>query len=205
VASSPARLILHPGLALRLILHPPVAILARSLFDLRLEGTRHIPREGPTLLVANHQGYLDPIFLQMATTRTIRYMMTSDFYDVPFARPFFWLAQAIRIQEGGPYRDSIRKALAIIEQGGVVGIFPEGQLTLDGRVGAANPGALFLAAKSGAPVVPVRISGSYEAFRKGSRIPRQAQVRIRCGPPLFFTDARDRTAAERILEAVTAL
>ncbi|MHC4470505.1 MAG: lysophospholipid acyltransferase family protein [Planctomycetota bacterium] len=186
----------------RILLYPVAEPLSRVVFDLRFEEARFIPRRGPALLVANHQGYLDPFFLQMATVRPIRYMMTSDFYDLRAFRPFFRFVGAIRVPERGPTRDAIRDALRVLEEGGIVGIFPEGQLSRDGELGQALPGAAFLAARSGAPVVPARIRGSIDVLPKGQWLPRQAPVRIRFGPPLL---ALDRSAAPRILEAVSAL
>jgi 1-acyl-sn-glycerol-3-phosphate acyltransferase len=156
-------------------------------------------------VVANHQGYLDPLILQMGTVRPIRYMMTSDFYDIRSVQPFFRLVEAIRVAEEGTTRDAIRSALGVLERGGLVGIFPEGQLSQDGSMGEALPGAAFLAGRSGAPVVPARIRGSFEALSKGRWLPRQARVRVRFGPPLEVESARDRTAARRILEAVGSL
>jgi 1-acyl-sn-glycerol-3-phosphate acyltransferase len=187
---------------LRILLHPVVALLSRVLFELRVSGSSRVPRGGPTILVANHEGYLDPFLLQMATTRPIRYMMTSDFYDIPWLRPFFRVVKAIRVPEGGPYRAALKDALGVLRAGGVVGIFPEGQLTLDGEIGEAMPGAAFLAARTGALVVPARIEGTIDIISKVRRFPGRARVTIRFGAPLRLDDPR---AGDRILEAVKAI
>jgi 1-acyl-sn-glycerol-3-phosphate acyltransferase len=131
--------------------------------------------------------------------------MTSDFYDLPFARPFFRVVGAIRVSEGRAKRDSFRTALDTLRRGEPVGLFPEGRLSLDGRFTEVMPGVAFLAAKSGAPVVPVRIRGSIRVMPKGRWRPRQANVTLRFGPPMHFTDPRDRTVSARILAAWEAL
>ena len=187
---------------LRILLHPLFALLGRVLFELRLEGARFIPRGGPVVLVANHEGYLDPFLLQMATTRPIRYMMTSNFYDIRTLRPFFRTVQAIRVPEGGPYRSALKDAIKVLRAGEIVGIFPEGQLTLYGEIGEAMPGAAFLAARTGAPVLPARIDGSFGIISKLRRFPHRSRVTIRFGPPL---EIRDPRAGDRILAAIKAI
>ncbi len=193
------------GTCFRILATPLAVVVARVFFGLEFSGAAAIPRRGAAILVANHQGYLDPFFLQMATARPIRYLMTSDFYDVPAARPFFRLVGAIRVREAGLNRDSLRAALHTLARGGLVGIFPEGRLSRDGRLSPALPGAAFLAAKSGAPVVPARIRGSIRVLPRGRVLPRLHRVRIRFGRPFRVADARDRAAARRILEKVERL
>jgi 1-acyl-sn-glycerol-3-phosphate acyltransferase len=173
----------------------------RALFALEVNGARSIPAEGPAILVANHQGYLDPLFLQTATTRPVRYMMTSDFYDLPRLRPFFRFVRAIRVNENGPSRDSFREATAVLNSGGLIGLFPEGRLSDDGGFGELLPGIAFLAGRSGAPVVPARIRGSFHVWPRGRRIPRQKRVSIRFGTPFRVESPRARGTSEKILAA----
>ena len=168
---------------------------------MEVAGSHNLPRRGPALIVSNHQGYLDPFFLQMGTSRTVRYMMTSDFYDIRAATPFFKLLDAIRINTGGSNRDSMREALDVIASGEMVGIFPEGRLPLDETVGRIMPGAAFIAAKSGAPIVPARIDGSFNVLSKRQNSFRFAKVRITYGPPVVIGSARRKDAVARIEEA----
>lgn len=189
----------------RICFTPLAVFITRAFFDLEIEGARAIPRRGPVLVVANHQGYLDPLFLQMATSRPIRYMMTEDFFDVPAVRPFFRMVGAISVKEGGPHRNAVAAALAVLRAGGVVGVFPEGRLSLDGALGPPAPGIVLLAGRSGARVVPARIRGSFRVLPRGSFLPRQAGVSVRFGAPMFFPDPKDRTAAKRISQAWLSL
>jgi 1-acyl-sn-glycerol-3-phosphate acyltransferase len=188
------------GAVLRAAGYPLVAAMTRVLFDLEIEGARFVPREGAALLVCNHQGYLDPLFLQISTSRTVHYLMTSDFYDLPAARPLFRLLDAIRVPAGGLPKDALEGALEVLRSGGLVGVFPEGRLSRDGTIGRIRPGAAFLAARSGVPVVPARIRGSIRVLPKGCWLPRQAGVRIRMGPPRTLSPSR-REAAREIREA----
>lgn len=185
----------------RICFTPLSVVATRVLFSLRVEGARFLPREGPALLVPNHSGYLDPLLLQMGTPRPIRYMVTSDFYDLRSIQPFFRMVGAIRIAEDGSNRESLRSALTCLNRGDLVGIFPEGRLSRDGRLGQVLPGAAFLAARSGAPVVPARVRGSFDVMPRGTLVPRQAHVLVRFGPPIKFPKRKGREAAQRIRDA----
>jgi 1-acyl-sn-glycerol-3-phosphate acyltransferase len=192
------------GAFTRIVAAPFAVFLTRTYFGLETRGARHLPRQGPALIVSNHQGYLDPLFLQMGTARTIHYLMTSVFYDRPAARPLFRLLGAIRVPLRGPHRDALRQALRILDRGGLVGVFPEGQLSRDGEIGTIMPGAALLASRSGVPVVPAQIRGSFDALSKGRWLPRPARVRVRYGPPLRLSGRRGE-AMEEVLSAWRAL
>ncbi len=193
------------GKVARPLIFPIVNALTRIFFQLEVRGSGHIPRSGPAVLIANHEGYLDPIFLQMGTVRTVRYMMSSAFYDFKPTQPIFRLCEAIRVSDDGPNRDSLRTALTVLKEGGLIGIFPEGRLTRDGKVGPVLPGAAFLAARGKAPVVPARIDGSFEVLPRGRRVPRQARITVSFGPPVTIESARGEAPARGILEAMSAV
>lgn len=202
---NPLKMSLTAGKVARPLIFPIVNALTRIFFRLEVRGTGNIPRKGPAVLIANHEGYLDPLFLQMGTARTVRYMMSSAFYDFKPTRPIFRLCEAIRVADDGPNRDSLRTALEVLKEGGLIGIFPEGALTRDGKVGPVLPGAAFLAARGKAPVVPARIDGSFEALPKGRLIPRQTQVTVTYGPPVTIESARGKAPVHKILEAMAAV
>jgi 1-acyl-sn-glycerol-3-phosphate acyltransferase len=186
----------------RTIVHMVFTIISRALFSLRVRNAGAMPRRGPCVVAANHSGYLDPMLLQMGTPRPLRYLLTSNFFDIPAARPFFRLSGAIRVPEGRLARGTVRGALAVLDRGGAVGIFPEGRLSRTGEIGPFRPGVAFLAARGRAPVVPAHIRGSFRVWPKGHLLPRQATVEIRFGEPLRISDARDEG---RIRDAVLAL
>ncbi len=193
------------GSVARGVLHPVINALTRVFFRLEVRGSGYIPREGPAVLIANHEGYLDPVILQMGTTRTIRYLLTSAFYDFEPTQPLFDLLEAIRVADDGPNRDSLRASIAVLREGGLIGIFPEGRLTRDGKVGPVLPGAAFLAAKGGAPIVPARIDGSYEVLPRGRIFPRQGRLAVEFGPPVMIRSARGAAAEQRVMEALATV
>lgn len=193
------------GALLRVVIWPIGIIVVRTLFGLTIRGARFLPRRGAALVVCNHQGYLDPVFVQIGTTRTVHYMMTSRFYDIPRVRPLFKVIGAIRVHEGGMNRDSMRAALDTLGAGGIIGLFPEGRLSVTGEIGRMNPGAAFLATRSGVPVVPARIRGSIDILPKGRWLPRTGRVTLRYGPPLTLTGLGRKAATAKLREAIEAL
>jgi len=195
------RLLCLPELAGRAFLLPPAYAIARVLFDLRLKGTRFLPAEGPGIVVANHGGFLDPFLLQAGTCRPLRFLMTSDFYDVKAQQWFYRFVGAIRVNENGPPRDSIRSALDVLSAGGLIGLFPEGQLSPDGNLSPIQPGISFLASRSKVPVVPAWIQGSYHVSRRGQVFPRRHRLSVTYGAPFSIESPRDRSTPERILAA----
>jgi 1-acyl-sn-glycerol-3-phosphate acyltransferase len=140
------------------------------------------PTEGGLLVVANHLCYLDPVFVQMALRRRVRFLMTEDFYDFRGLRWFFRWMRALRVRERGSNLDSLREARDELRAGAAVAIFPEGRLSRDGELGRAHPGAAALASLARVPVLPIRLRGTYDVFRKGWRVPRLAAVRAERRP-----------------------
>lgn len=192
------------GAIARTIIWPVSAALMRATLPIEVRGARFLPREGAALLVCNHQGYFDPLFLQTATSRVVHYLMTSDFYDLPAVRPFFRLCDAIRVPTGRNPRLALEGALAVLRRGWLVGVFPEGRLSRDGKIGRILPGAAYLASRGGVPVVPARIRGSIRVLPHGRWVPRQARVRIRFGEPRILSRKR-REASKEILAAWESL
>jgi 1-acyl-sn-glycerol-3-phosphate acyltransferase len=191
-----------PRALFRLCGHPLCSILTRLLYDLETRGRERIPRDGPGIIIANHTGYLDPVFLQMTTVRTIHFMLTSDFYDIPRTGWLWRLTEAIRVPGTGGARSALRRAMEILDDGGLVGVFP-GRLSRTGELGEAMPGTAFMAARTGAPVIPAWIDGSFRAFGRGQR-PRLATIRVRCGEALRIDRSGARNATP-IRDALLAL
>jgi len=172
------------------------APLVRIYLRLKVLDGANVPSKGPAILVANHASFLDPIVLGSACPRRIHFIVLQVMYDWLSLRWFYWGMQTIpvRTEEGDPR--AIKKALARLRQGQVVGLFPEGERSTDGAIRHAKIGAALLAAVSGAPVIPCHIRGAFESLPRGACFPWPAAVRVRFGKPLLFPreekGARDR-------------
>jgi 1-acyl-sn-glycerol-3-phosphate acyltransferase len=163
------------------------------------DGLEHLPVRGQAIVVCNHVSYMDAIILGSASPRPIHFIVLQWMYDLVAIRWFYWGMGAIPVRAGSDGR-GIRRALRTLAAGGVVGVFPEGTRSADGRVREAQPGAALLAALSGAPVVPAFIDGARDSMPVGTRFPRPARIHVRFGAPLTFPEGRGARDREALLE-----
>jgi 1-acyl-sn-glycerol-3-phosphate acyltransferase len=175
----------------------------RGYFRLEGRGGEHVPRTGPVLLVSNHSSVLDPPLIGGACPRVLTFMAKAELFSIPlFGRLIAALNARPVNREGGDAR-ALKDALRLLEAGRALLVFPEGTRGPEGTVREGKPGAGMLAALSGAPVVPVHISGTGRALPKGAAWPRPRKVIVRFGPPLRFGRAEGGQAREHY-RAVTA-
>jgi 1-acyl-sn-glycerol-3-phosphate acyltransferase len=182
-----------------------VSALPRWYFRLRVEGAEHVPAAGPCVLAANHASYIDPIVLATACPRPVQFIVDREQYYRPLVH---WIAArtgAIPVENDPRDLGSLRRALLALRQGAVLGIFPEGGRSDDGRLKPAKPGAALLALRAGVPLVPAGIVGAYRAYSRYHRFPHPAPITVRFGDPLPFPAAWQRHATKEHLEEATAL
>lgn len=164
----------------------PTLQLAMSLgaMPVRIEGKEHIPSTGPAVLISNHACYIDFLYVGAATRRQIRFVTTLEIYRIPLARWFMRRVGAIPL---GRYRHDFaatREILRSLQDGELVGMFPEGERSTLGSLQAPLPAAAKLLARLPYPIVPVGISGSYDVGPRWSDRIRRRPVRVRIGPPI---------------------
>lgn len=181
--------------------------LGTVYFRLRRRGLRNLPGRGAVILVANHSSFLDPPALGSACPRKVHFLIMRAMYEDPRFRWFYAGMEAIPVSAERQDAMALRRALRALQDGGVVGIFPEGGRQADGRLGEARSGAALLAARSGATVVPVGIRGAFEAFPPGGLFPWPKRIEVEFGEPLRWNEGapeRDSLAAfsKCMMEAV---
>jgi len=172
--------------------------LVRILFRFRREGLERVPRRGPCIVVANHTSYLDAICLGSASPRKMRFLINHEIYRMRRLRWFYYMMEAIPLRSGATDTSALRRALHVLRDMGAVAIFPEGQRMQDGRVGEGKVGVAFLAARSGAPVVPAAIIGAHRAMPVGATLPNLSPIRVVFGEPLRFASSSRRPAREEL-------
>ncbi len=178
-------------------------VVAAPLFRLKVEGRERIPREGPAVLIAAHRSWLDPPMLGAACPRPVRFLILERVYHWrPALRWFYKKMRALPVSPGSEGSlASLRTALKHLEEGELIGVFPEGRVVTDGPR-HAYPGAALLAVRSGAPVIPVEIEGSDRAWPHRRPYPSPRPVRVTLGSPLPAPEGRGREAIERLAQQI---
>jgi len=194
------------------LLRTPVRAALGRWFDLRVEGFERLPAAGPYLVAANHHNYLDGVVLAAALPQPIAFLVMPRVWRATPLHP--WLHRrlgSIPLQLERPDVGALRGALRALEDGRVVGIFPEGPFSVRGRLERGLPGVGLLAARAGVPVVPAGIRGTYEALlgRRGY-IPRRQPLSVRFGEPRrFAAEGHGRTVrssiTQRVMDDIAAL
>jgi glycerol-3-phosphate dehydrogenase (NAD(P)+) len=174
----------------------------RLYFRTERLGREHIPASGSVLLAANHRSFCDPFLISICMPRPLRFVAKRELFDRRWKARLLLALGAFPIERGESDELAMETARIILEGGGAVGIFPEGTRVRPGPLGEPKRGVGRLALETGAPVVPVAITGS-EDIRRGWRI-RPRKVRIRCGRALTSPRPLDRAATPSLAAQVTA-
>jgi len=179
-----------------------VPSLLRPFAQVAVEGLENIPLTGPMILAANHLDNLDAYLLMHLAPRPVHFAARPDAFGTgPLCALWRWLG-AFPADAWG-----MRYALTLLNDGRVVGIFPQGRISSEVRDASGAVG--LLAVRSGAPVVPVAISGT-ELVHATCALTRRAAISVRFGPPMTFArnapcSRRSQAVADQILRQVETL
>ena len=150
-------------------------VITRFVYRFKVRGDEHIPTEGAAILVCNHVAFVDPVLLMAASPRPIRFIMDHKIFAMPVLGAFFKLAKAIPIapqrEDPAAYEAAFAKARAVLDDGDLLCIFPEGALMRDGELGEFKGGVMKLLESNSVPVVPLALQnlwGSYFSRKGGS-------------------------------------
>lgn len=184
----------------------------RTMFRLKATGRENIPATGPVLLVANHSSLLDPPLIGGSAARQVTFLAKAELFEIPGLGGLIRRLNARPIRREGADPGALRTAMRALADGRALLIFPEGTRGEEGVLRPAKAGAGMLAVLSGAPVVPVYVSGSGRAWPRGRRLPRPRKVTVTFGEPLRFDADRrgDRKqryeiASREMMEAIARL
>jgi len=160
-----------------------VAGLLRPTFRIKVEGLEHFPKEGGVLLCTNHISNLDPPVVGVTAPRKVLFMAKAELFNVPVLKQLLTNFGTFPVKRGGGDREAIRAGLKVLKEGHVLGLFPEGTRSKDGKLGKGQAGAGFFALRSTAAVVPCAIIGPYKTFRT---------LRVVYGKPINMEEYREK-------------
>jgi len=155
----------------------------RTLFGLKITGQENLITEGPVLVASNHQSFLDPPLIGNLYQTEMVFLARKTLF-VGFFKWLYPQWNAIPVDQDRPDMSSLKTIIRKLKEGHRVLVFPEGARTLDGNIGEAAPGIGLIAAKSGAVIQPVRISGARDALPRGSGRIRFARITVNVGPAI---------------------
>lgn len=168
----------------------------------RARGLEHLPPGGALLLI-NHQSHLDPLLVGLPLQRPVSYIARESLFRVPFVGWFLKNTYAMPINREAAGTESIREAVRRMHHGFLVGVFPEGTRSPDGRLGELKPGFIALVRRAGAPVIPVGVAGSHSVMPRGAVVPRRRMVCVVFGERLSVDEVARLSQRGREHEFVT--
>ena len=163
--------------------------MRRLAGDIQVRGLERIPETGPVLLASNHISWVDPVvlacWLTPATGRPMSWMGKAEAMRWPLVGWFLRVNGVFGVRRGAADLEAFRLAERILSEGRILGIYPEGTRSPDGVLRQFRDGVALLALRSGAPVLPVGVTGTDGLWRKGSLIPRRVpRVTLTIGAPV---------------------
>lgn len=160
-----------------------ILVVAKVLFRVKVEGREHIPASGACIVAPVHRSNLDTPILAFITPRRLRFMGKDSLWRSPVAR-YLTALGGFPVVRGTADRDALRACQTILERGEPLVVFPEGTRRTGEKVAELFDGPAFLAARTGAPIIPVGVGGSEGVMPRGAKLPRLKKVTLVVGPPI---------------------
>ncbi|RAU92395.1 1-acyl-sn-glycerol-3-phosphate acyltransferase [Mycobacterium colombiense] len=188
------------------LLGPLLSLLGRP----KVEGLEHVPSSGPAILASNHLAVMDSFYLPLVVRRRITFLAKSEYFTGTgfkgwFQRWFFTAVGQVPIDrtDADSARAALTTAQQVLSQGKLLGMYPEGTRSPDGRLYKGKTGLARLALETGVPVIPVAMIGTNVVNPPGTNMLRFGRVTVRFGKPMDFSRF-DGLAGNRFIErAVT--
>lgn len=178
-------------------------IIFKFFFRLKVTGQENIPQDGPFIIVANHSSLLDPVILGVSVRPKVIFIAAAYLFKIHWLGYLLRKANSIPVQ-GESDISSLKRALKILQKGGVLGIFPEGGVDRQKNNLPIKAGAAFLATSVGVPIVPIRIKGADKALPRGAKFIRNLnKIEVEIKKPIFCSrhTNKNKEIVERVVES----
>jgi 1-acyl-sn-glycerol-3-phosphate acyltransferase len=181
-------------------------IMGRLVYRLKIGGHQHIPHDGPAVLICNHVSFVDWLIISACVRRPVRFVMHYSFLNVPLMSFFFKSAKVIPIagmkEDPKMLDEAFRKIDETLKDGEIVCLFPEGQITYDGKISPFKSGIEKIIAQNPVPVIPMVIKGLWGSFF--SRKYGKAATNFKILPKRFLSKVELMIDAAIMPQEVTA-
>ena len=171
---------------------------ARALIP-DLVGKENIPKEGPLIIVANHMSLADPPVLAVSINRRVIFMAKQQLFRSPLTSYLIRSLGAFPVHRGQLDMSALKQAEQVLQQGLALAMFPEGMRSRRGRLKEAFSGAALIARHSGAPILPVGISGT-EKIKSTASLLRRPRITVNIGHTFYLTAGSDRLTKAALKE-----
>ena len=182
----------------------------RLLFRPQVEGLEHLPVDGAAILASNHLSFSDSVFLPLVCRRRITFLAKSDYFTTPgfkglLTRLFMSAAGQVAVDRSGGRASeaALRTGLRVLGTGELLGIYPEGTRSPDGRLYRGKTGVARMALEAGVPVIPCAMINTHLIQPPGRVRPKIMRVRISIGAPLDFSRYQGMSGDRFVLRSMT--
>lgn len=158
------------------ILMPIAKIVVKLMYGVKYVGLENVPKNGGFILASNHVSFFDPVIIGSCGARTMHFMAKYELFQKPFLGTLFKHLNAFPVKRGSSDKRSVEYAIKIVEEQGVIGIFPEGTRSKDYKPSQGKAGVALIAKVTGADVLPVSVYSAGEKLR-----PFKTKVTVRFG------------------------
>lgn len=162
------------------------------IYRFDVHGTEDFPKEGGVLVCSNHIHALDPPVVGILAPRPVHFMAKEELFNAPILKTLIPKLNAFPVKRGMSDREAMRKAIQLLKDGNVVGLFPEGTRSKDGVLKEGLAGAGFFALRGDAVVIPTAIVGPYKPFKR---------LKVIYGKPMDITPFREQRASADVVTA----
>lgn len=198
-----------------LLFHGTWRAILSSFFPIKILHRERLIEEGPCIIVANHQSFMDPPLVGCLYTNPIWFLARKTLFDAPVLKQVLPYCQTLPVNQERPDPAAILQVIRKVREGNRLLIFPEGARCHDGKMHDAMPGIGLILSKLGSniPVQPIRIEGAYDCLPIHRNSVRFCPITLSVGEPIYFTPQElkargregQRAIGKKLMDAIAAL